>query len=85
MGVSARLIYAQIIVDTLVTVTEGNFTVSINEVATKTFTTNVAVGAYELPLVAAAPTAIYPAAFTYKVAGTAETSGKYKVVLYFVR
>lgn len=91
LGASATLIYAQIIVDTLVTVTGSNFTVSMgrsatfNEVATKTFTTNVGVGAYELPLVAAAPMSIYPAAFTYKVTGTAETSGKYKVVFYFVR
>ncbi len=91
LGVSARLIYAQIIVDTLVTVTGSNFTVSMgksatfNEVATKTFTTNVDVGAYELPLVDAAPMTIYPAAYSYKVAGTAATSGKYKVVFYFVR
>lgn len=91
LGVSATLVYAQIIVDTAVVVTGSNFTVTMGRTATfdeyinTTFTTDRAVGVYNLALVGAAAMTMYPTTYTYKVTGTAETSGKYKIVLFFIK
>lgn len=84
------LVAAQVVVDTAVVVTGSDFTVtmgyggSFNNIINTTFTTDRAVGVHNLPLVAAAPVVMYPGSYTYKVTGTAETSGKYKIVLFFI-
>lgn len=91
IGASATLVAAQLVVDTPVVVTGSNFTIGMGRSASydqyiaTTFTTNKAVGVYDLPLVGAAPMKMYPASYTYRVTGTAETSGKYKIVLFFVK
>jgi hypothetical protein len=84
------LIDAYIVVDTEVAVTASSFTVTMgydagfdNKVVHE-FTSNVAVGATRLSFASESAQIIYSASYTYKVTGTAETSGRYKLVFMFV-
>jgi len=91
IGPSATLVAAQLVVDTAVSVTASEFIITMgrspayNTYINTTFTTDRAVGVYDLPLVGAAPMTVSPASYTYRVTGTAETSGKYKIVLFFIK
>lgn len=84
-----KLISVSLVVTTQVVVTGGNFTVGVGrsagfvDAAVRQFTTNVAEGVYDIPLTTAGPFTWFSNSFSYYASGTAETSGKYKFILYF--
>lgn len=82
-----KVVAAKMIVDTQVVVS-GSFTVgagynpSFNELASKTYNTNVNVGIYDISV--ASPVSINNATQSALWYGTAETSGKYKLRVYLI-
>jgi hypothetical protein len=79
---------AYLVVETAIATTATAFLVKsgysglYNQIFDYTFALNtIAVGTYRIPLTGAAPVLIYPYAYSYAVSTTAETSGRFKIVL----
>lgn len=85
-----KLIRCTMVVMTQIVVIAPDFTVGTGrlagyvDIATRAFTSNVAAGAYDIPLVGGAPGAWASNTYNYWASGTAETSGMYKLIFTFI-
>jgi hypothetical protein len=81
---ASLVVQTEIVVSGTATFGAGRTGPTFTNIVSTTFNANIPIGVHPLTLVGSAPATWFSNTFTYRASGTAETSGSYKFVLFFV-